>query len=245
MKLPVLHGQMARRFLVNFRVDPDVMRRQLPEPFRPHLHNGYAIAGICLIRLEDLRPRGWPTFLGLTSENAAHRFAVSWTGPDGSERIGVYIPRRDTDSALNHAAGGCLFPGAHYRADFRVVRSQEHYEVDMRSRDGHVRVSFEGRVADSIQDGSCFEHVDVASEFFRRESTGYSPRSIRAGFEGVKLSTQRWKVKPLAVNRVYSSVFGDNASYPPGSVEFDHALVMQNIAHEWHTGQPRLTARAE
>jgi hypothetical protein len=52
MKLPVVQGVIRRRLLVNFRVDPEVMARHLPPPFRPKLHHGFAIAGICLIRLE-------------------------------------------------------------------------------------------------------------------------------------------------------------------------------------------------
>jgi len=53
MRLPVIHGVIRRRLLVNFRVDAEVMRCFLPAPFRPKVHNGFAIAGICLIRLEQ------------------------------------------------------------------------------------------------------------------------------------------------------------------------------------------------
>ncbi len=38
--------------LVNFKVDPESMQRLLPSRFSPKLHKGYAVAGICLIRLE-------------------------------------------------------------------------------------------------------------------------------------------------------------------------------------------------
>jgi len=35
MRLPVIHGLIRRRLLVNFRVDAEVMSRFLPSPFRP------------------------------------------------------------------------------------------------------------------------------------------------------------------------------------------------------------------
>ena len=54
MKIPVLRGIIKRRMLINFRVDASLMQRFLPAPFRPKLHQGYAIAGICLIRLEEI-----------------------------------------------------------------------------------------------------------------------------------------------------------------------------------------------
>src|SRR5579863_10244070 len=92
---PVMRGIIDRRILVNFRVQPDVIRPLLPPKFHPKLVHGWAIAGICLIRLKHLRPPGFPTALGLNSENAAHRIAVEWN-EDGVPREGVFVPRRDT-----------------------------------------------------------------------------------------------------------------------------------------------------
>jgi len=133
MKLPSIHGVIRRRILVNFRVRPDVIRTLLPARFRPKLHAGYAIAGICLIRLERIRPRFVPSVFGLSSENAAHRIAVLWNDDDGVEREGVFIPRRDTGSAINLLAGGCLFPGEHHRAAFQVHCSDRRIDLDMAS----------------------------------------------------------------------------------------------------------------
>jgi len=76
MKIPVIRGVIERRILVNFRVDPEALNRVLPAPFRPKLVDGVGMAGICLIRLKHIRPNFLPAFLGISSENAAHRIAV-------------------------------------------------------------------------------------------------------------------------------------------------------------------------
>ena len=109
MPFPIIRGVIDRRILVNYRVDPDVLARILPAPFRPKLVNGMGMAGVCLIRLKHIRPRFLPAFLGISSENAAHRIAVEWD-QDGEKKEGVFIPRRDTSSWLNTLAGGRLFP---------------------------------------------------------------------------------------------------------------------------------------
>src|ERR1700676_284336 len=93
MRIPIIRGTMDRRILVNFRVDPGVLAKLLPEPFRPKVVNGYGLAGICLIRLKHLRPRLFPRAFGVSSENAAHRIAVEWN-EDGELREGVFVPRR-------------------------------------------------------------------------------------------------------------------------------------------------------
>src|ERR1039458_6530667 len=100
MRIPVIRGVIERRILVNYRVDPIVLARVLPEPFRPKLFGGVGMAGICLIRLKHMRPRILPSWLGISSENAAHRIAVQWES-EGQIREGVYVLRRDTSSHLN------------------------------------------------------------------------------------------------------------------------------------------------
>src|SRR5664279_2959069 len=156
MHLPEIHGLIRRRLLVNFRVDAEVMRRFLPAPFRPKLHNGYAVAGICLIRLEQIRPQSLPSFLGIASENAAHRIAVQWDDPAGVEKEGVFIPRRDTGSFLNHLAGGRLFPGEHHLADFDVTDDGSKITMPIRARDGLMALDLRAQQSDSLPNTSCF-----------------------------------------------------------------------------------------
>src|SRR5437762_1679839 len=134
MKIPVIRGVIDRRILVNYRVDPDVLAPLLPAPFRPKVYRGSALVGICLIRLRAVRPRLLPAWLGISSENAAHRAAVAWD--DGEAREGVYIWRRDTSSRLNALAGGRLFPGVHRHARFEVAEAGDGYSVALRSDDG-------------------------------------------------------------------------------------------------------------
>jgi hypothetical protein len=73
-----VHGLIERRLLVNYRVDAGVLQRQLPPPFRVDAVGGAGVAGICLIRLAQERVPGVPRWLGLRSENAAHRIAVNY-----------------------------------------------------------------------------------------------------------------------------------------------------------------------
>jgi uncharacterized protein YqjF (DUF2071 family) len=107
--LPRLEGVIARRVLLTFRVDPEVARRLVPAPLAPAVHNGFAVAGGCLSRLERLRSQGPPGAIGVSSENMAHRIAIRSPAPEG-ERDGVFLWRRDTDQALVTRLGGRLFP---------------------------------------------------------------------------------------------------------------------------------------
>ena len=241
MKLPVIQGTIRRRILVNYRVDPEVMRRGLPTQFSPKLLGGQAVAGICLIRLEEIRPLATPALLGIASENAAHRVAVEWSNLDGSRREGVYIPRRDTDSPVVMAAGGRLFPGEHHRARFLIRDDGNAIDFSMESDDGAVHVALRANAAAALPASSGFSDVQEASSFFERGSVGYSAKRSSDRLEGLELHTNAWRVEPLNVTSVSSSYFEDTARFPVGSVEFDCALIMRDIPHRWRTA-PELYA---
>jgi hypothetical protein len=234
MNLPVVRGRIERRVLVNYRIDPDVVAKQLPAPFRPLLGpSGYAIAGICLIRLADIRPVPIPAAFGVRSENAAHRIAVAWDDPTGV-RQGVYIPRRDSSSRVNTLVGGRLFPGVHHRARFDVLESDGHFRIELESLDRTVHVLVDGTVADRLPAQSMFCSLAEASAFFERGSLGYSATPRPGRFDGLELRSFAWHVEPLDVAAIASSYFENERLFPRGLVEFDCALLMRDIAHEWH-----------
>lgn len=234
MPIPRIHGVIKRRILLNFRADPAVVQGLLPVGFRPKLQRGYAIVGVCLIRLEDVRLPGLPAVFGMSSDNAAHRFAVEWI-ENGVTTEGVFIPRRDTDSIFNRLVGGRLFPGEQHPAKFEVVDDGAFISYSMRSLDGDVEIGFKGNPASEMPNGSCFDSLQEASEFFERGEVGYSATSKSSKLEGLRLKTESWAVSPMHVVEWHSSFFEDRARFPEGSIEFDHALIMRNLAHEWQS----------
>ena len=231
MKIPTIQGTIDRRVLVNFTVDPDIIQKIIPQPFRPKIYERKAIAGICLIRLKHIRPKGLPNFVGISSENGAHRIAVEWT-ENGETKEGVFIPRRDTSSILNTLAGGRIFPGRHHHAKFDVKEANGHYHIAFKSSDG-TTISIDGDKTSRLNSNSIFRNLDNASKFFEGGAVGYSPNGDK--YDGLKLKTFNWKVEPLNVTSVHSSFFEDEKFFPKGSVQFDNALLMTQIKHEWYS----------
>jgi hypothetical protein len=233
LQLPTVHGLIDRRILVNYRVDSNVLAGILPSPFRPKLIGEFGMAGICLIRLQAVRPLNLPAFLGISSENAAHRIAVEWDAA-GRTHEGVFIPRRDSSSRLNTLTGGRLFPDVHHHAGFAVAEEGDRYSVAIESDDRWTRVAVVGRLATALPADSAFASLDAASAFFERGSLGYSATREPGIFDGLELRSQTWRVEPLAIERVESSFFDDRDLFPANSIHFDCALIMRAIPHEWH-----------
>jgi hypothetical protein len=233
MRIPAIRGLIERRILVNYRVAPDVLQAVLPPPFRPKLYRGMGMAGICLIRLGQVRPAVLPAWMGIGSENAAHRVAVEWTD-SGRVREGVFVRRRDTSSWLNVLTGGRIFAGYHHHARFEVRESPQHLEVALRSDDGRTDVSVVGDVAASLPSASIFGALEEASAFFQTGSIGYSATPDPHRLQGLELRCHRWQVEPMDMTAVRSSFFDDRSLFPESSIAFDCALLMRGIEHEWH-----------
>ncbi|MFE6710566.1 DUF2071 domain-containing protein [Streptomyces sp. NPDC057695] len=233
MRQPRLSSVIERRLLVNYRVAPDAAARLLPQPLRPHLVHGHAVAGICLLRLGSVRPVWTPGTFGLRSENAAHRIAVEWDGPDGIE-TGVYIPRRDTASRLNVWAGGRVFPGEHGRADFEVRETPGQVRVAFATWDGDTRVDVTVEPSDELRGSELFADLSEASRFFQNGARGYSATRSRRHLDGMELRTDAWHVEAGRVRSAASSFFDDPDRFPPGTATLDCALVMRNVPADWH-----------
>ncbi len=231
--LPTLEGIIARRVLLNFRADAEVARRLVPAPLEVVTHNGFAVVGVCLIRLEQLRPRGFPAQLGLSSENMAHRIAIRY--PSGRERKdGVFIWRRETDQRWITLLGGRLFPGVHGRGEFRVTENDHALSFDVHTEHREADVSLHADLLTAWEASSLFRTFPEVCEFFRKGECGFSC-SLRSGkLEGIRLRTLKWEMIPLRVASVHSSFYQNPERFPPGSVAFDCGVVMRSIPHEWH-----------
>ena len=170
--------------------------------------------------------------IGLRSENAAHRIAVEWDGPDGVQ-TGVYIPRRDTASRLNAWAGGRVFPGEHGRADFEVHETPGQVYVAYATRDGDTRVDVTVDLSDELRGSELFADLAEASRFFQCGVKGFSATRSGRHLDGMQLHTDAWHVEAGRVRSAASSFFDDPDRFPPGSATLDCALVMRNVPARW------------
>ncbi|MBS1992501.1 MAG: DUF2071 domain-containing protein [Cyanobacteria bacterium SZAS LIN-3] len=233
--LPILQGTIKRRLLVNFRADPQVAQSLIPTPLKVLEHRGSAIVGICLIRLEHIRIKGLPQAVGINSENMAHRIAVTYADKDGQDRSAVYIWRRDTNQPLNALGGGRLFPGAHLPAQFDVDDDGLNTELQAKTQQHHADAHVKGQ--DSIGDAftsQAFANFEEARAFFAAGACGFNCTGDGQKLEGMELVTREWLARPVSMERTDSAFYTDEAKWPRGSVEFDCALIMRDIEHEWH-----------
>jgi len=95
---------------------------------------------------------------------------------------------------------------------------------------------------DCFPTGSIFSTLQESSRFFETGCVGYSSRPDSGTLDGLLLQVTDWRVSPLSVDYVRSAYFDDRSLFPEDSIEFDHALLMRDISHEWHS-EPAMTTK--
>jgi hypothetical protein len=226
---PSIEGICQRRVIINYRVDPDFIAKQLPAHFTPLLVKDYAIAGICLIRLKEMRPMGFPKQLGFSSENAAPRIAVQWK-ENGISVPGAYIPQRYSSSSINSAVSGYFFPALFQHADFQCIESDDQYKIQVIANDG-FKLEIDAHKTDQLQPESVFNSTEQASDFIKNAVIAYSPAQQKGRLNAIQLKTYSWKAEPLKLDLLRYNII---EAFPKGVATFDSALLMLNIKHEWH-----------
>jgi hypothetical protein len=226
--LDQMDGEIVHRLLLNYRADPDVIAPLLPTGFRPQLVGGHAVVGVCLLRLDHLRPRGWPRWCGVASDNAAHRIAVEWDGPGGVD-VGVFVLRRDTSEWLPRLVGGRAFPGAHGPARFDVHSDGGGLRVDYATAGGLEVCTWSTPATTWRSD--LFASAAEGSDFFRAGRLGWSI-DRRGRTEGLDMEACAWAAAPVDVEG-HSSFWEDPKRFPAGSVVRDASLLMRDLPVTW------------
>lgn len=232
-QLPLITGILDRRILLNYTLDPVHLEKFLPAPFKPRLYRGLGVGGVCMIRFAGLRPRFAPEFLGIDSENAAHRIAVEWEA-GGKKFEGVYIPKRSTASTFNYLVGGRIFPGVFQMSKFEGIEVPPNYRLTIGENNSAPIVRFNGDVSDELSPGSVFPSLEAASDFFAKGAVGYSLSGDKSHFQGMELRLLEWDIKPMKINDAFVKLFEGSKHFPAGAAKLDGAMLMRGLRHEWH-----------
>ena len=104
-------------------------------------------------------------------------------------------------------------------------------------------VELESEESNIFPETSIFGNLEESSAFFEKGSIGSSSRPDSPTLEGLRLKALNWRVTPLEIHSVNSAFFDDTTIFPAGSITFDHALLMRDIPHEWHS-EPTLCGQA-
>ena len=214
---------LEQRLLLIFRSEPEGLAPWLPDDVQLRSFRGLGVAGIWIERQESVS-RLLPARLAST-QNVVHHVYVTRERVPRRERAGIFVLRRDTSSRWQSwsTAGPQVVRKHHAR--FRIRRRREAIDLVADSDDRVMHVALAAQLCEQLPANSVFRSIADATAFLRPSD------AFLEAVEGLpktpSRSPSKWRLQPLAVERVESSLFG----WPDanGPLQFDRAFTLRSI----------------
>jgi hypothetical protein len=220
-------------FLVNFAVQPEVMRRLLPGPIEPDLFEGEAYLSIVIADMEKMRPAFLPRFLGVTYNQVVYRAVVRCRG-----EAGVHFLRSDADDALMSLAGDWLtfFRFHHSRVAIRHERRHLHFDLTTPGHCADIHASFDlGSARQALPPGSRFKTLAEAQDFLVELFAAFAHDPFTQHTSRVRIKRGEWKIAVVDDRRAHYPFMQDGPLFPAGCARLDSIFYVKDLPYYWHT----------
>ena len=219
-------------FLVNFAVEPAVMKRLLPSPLEPDLHHGMAYLSVVIADMEKMRPAFLPRCLGTSYTQVVYRVVVKC----GAER-GVHFLRSDADDSLMCRFGN-LFTFFHFT--YSAIQWQEepgylHFDLQAPAGDhADIQATFAvGQPLEAMPSNSRFCSLAQAQAFLVELYAAYAPAAPHV--DCVRIHRGEWHIQIVADERGRYDFLSGSAVFPAGAAMLDSVFYVRDLPYYWFT----------
>jgi uncharacterized protein YqjF (DUF2071 family) len=221
-------------FLVNFAVDPEIMRRGLPPEISPDLYADKAFLSVVIADMEKMRPAFLPRALGITYNQVVYRAVVRC----GGER-GVHFLRSDADNRWMSIAGD-LLTFFHFNHS-RVTQKQAdgRYYFDLESGDhADIHATFDVAYASQqMPAASKFPSLAEAQGFLVELYAAFTSDSRH--ISTVRIKRGEWQIGVVEDLRGVYEFMDGSTQFPSGSAQLDSVFYVSDVSYHWFTLEKR------
>lgn len=222
---------------VSFAFPETVLRPLVPKELEIDSHQGFGFVTTAMVWTKNLRPAGFPTFLGQDFFLAGYRIFTRLRDDSGRRLRGLYILRSETDKHRMALAGN-IFTSYRYRQ----------VKVAIKNSGGatHVATSFHGKPTLDITFESAADSATLPAESpfadwsTARQFAGPMPFTFSAEADGsfvvIEGSRQSWVPRPVTVKHWQVSLFNEPAFHGTKPI-LANAFSTQDVAYHWKKGR--------
>lgn len=231
-------AQFERVVAVSFAFPEAVLRSLVPDTLEIDLYKGLGFVTVAMVWTKQLRPAGFPAFLGQDFFLAGYRVFTRLRDGSGRRLRGLKIVRSETDKRRMVWLGN-LMTGYRYR-HVNVFVQEAGLETRVQTSLGNgtptLDLTFESRPESAaLPKGSPFPDWHAARLFAGPMPFTFSPE--RDGtFVVIEGSRQDWVPRPVVVKNWQVGLFNE----PPllGTTPIlANAFAVENVSYRWKKGR--------
>ncbi len=221
-------------FILTFAVPKAQLQNFIPECLELDLLNDqWAFVAIAMVQTKDLRPKGFPKFMGNDFFLIGYRIFVKYCNRAGKRLRGLYILKSETDKKKMELMGNIFTHYSYTTTDIKQIKNDSRLTVE--SKQSGFKVEMEnGNDQISLPKNSPFVDWKEARRF-----AGPLPFTFTYDLqkkevliiEGVR---QNWIPRPV---RVVSHNFSFLGSSEFKGAILANAFVISNIPYYWKKGR--------
>lgn len=169
-----MRGRLARCWLFAYQTPVAAARRLLPAELEPVTFGGRAFWSVVVCRIQGMRPKGAPAFLGIDYWHVAYRLYARFTAADGRSWEGLYFLRSDCDSGLISTVGNRLTDFRFHTAEIRYRENGESVTLEVAGTGAPGKAVLHRDRAPRLPEGSAFGALEEAAARLKYGPAGFS-----------------------------------------------------------------------
>jgi Uncharacterized conserved protein (COG2071) len=223
---------------LSFAFPEAALRPMVPEGLEIDTHEGFGFITAAMVWTRNLRPAGFPAFLGQDFFLAGYRIFTRLRDETGRRLRGLNIIRSETDKRRMVWSGNLLtkYRYRHARVNIATTGTQTRVETTLGDGTRTLDVTFDDpREPVALPEGSVFEDWRSARRF-----AGPMPFTFSAEDDGsfvvIEGIREDWTPRPVAVKEWKVSLF-DETPLREFEPRLANAFTVENIAYRWERGR--------
>ncbi|WP_375562570.1 DUF2071 domain-containing protein [Bernardetia sp. OM2101] len=192
----------------------------------------YAFVAVAMVKTKELRPKGFPKFLGNDFFLIGYRIFVNYTDSKGKKLRGLYILKSETDKAKMQILGGVFTQYKYSIIDINTQKTDNELSIFSNKTDFAAKVKFEEEV--NLPKNSPFKDWKEARRFAGPlpNTFTFNPKVNEVLI--IKGLRQNWRPSPVQVLE-YKIPFLEELNLK--NPVLANAFQIENIPYAWEKGR--------
>jgi len=231
-------ARFERVVAVSFAFPEDVLAPLVPEGLSLDGFNGLGFLTVAMVWTREMRPAGFPRWMGRDFFLAGYRIFTRMREPSGRNLRGLRILRSETDKRGMVFFGNLMTRYNYRRVDLQMEQTGPETRVVTRLADGSTTLdlSFDAESADApLPEGSPFADWREARRFAGPMPFTFSPE--RDGrFVVIEGRRTDWVPRPIRVGHWQVGLFDEPELHGVTPI-VANAFAVENIDYRWSKGR--------
>lgn len=220
--------------VLTFAVPKDELKHLIPECLELDTFNDeWAFVAVALVDTKDLRPKGFPKFMGNDFFLVGFRIFVRYTNNKGKRLRGLFILKSETNKSKMELLGNIFTHYKYSKTDIDFYK--DGYKIKIKSQKSELEI--EANLKDenvSLPVGSPFKDWKEARRFAGPLPFTFSYNKKRKEVVIIEGVRENWIPKPVEIIK-YNIDFIKEKAFK--GIVLANAFMIENIPYYWKKGK--------